>query len=89
MATSRRGAFRIGFDRPGRSAPKVQCPLLVVVSDQDQSALAAPAIRAAERAPRGELVRLLGGHYAPFLDAHRAAVDAELNFLCRHLLDAS
>jgi len=28
-----------------------------------------------------------GGHYAPFLDGHEPAVDAELSFLHRHLLD--
>jgi pimeloyl-ACP methyl ester carboxylesterase len=59
-----------------------------VVCDQDRSALAGPAIRAAERAPRAELVRLPGGHYAPFLDAHEQAVAAELSFLHRHVLAA-
>ena len=49
--------------------------------------LAAPAIRAARRAPHAELVQLPGGHYAPFLDAHEAAVRAELAFLRRHLVD--
>jgi len=34
-----------------------------------------------------ELVRMPGGHYAPFLDGHEPAVDAELSFLHRHLLD--
>lgn len=88
QAVAARSALRIGFYRPGRSAAKVQCPLLVVVCDQDQSALAAPAIRAAEHAPGGELVRLPGGHYAPFLDGHDAADSAELSFLRRHLLGA-
>jgi hypothetical protein len=36
-----------------------------------------------------ELVRLVGGHYAPFLDAHEQAVAAELSFLRRHLLAVS
>ena len=67
----------------------MRCPLLVLVCDQDQSALAGPAIRAANRAPRGELVRIPGGHYAPFLDGHEQAVEAELSFLRRHLLDRS
>jgi uncharacterized protein len=81
-----RSALRLGFYRPGRYAARVRCPLLVVVCDQDQSALAAPAVRAAGRAPHGELVRLPGGHYAPFLDGHEPAVAAELSFLRRHLL---
>lgn len=80
-----RSALRTGFYRPGRAAPRVKCPLLVVVCDHDQSALAEPAARASRRASRGELVRLPGGHYAPFLDAHEQAVRAELSFLRRNL----
>ena len=66
--------------------PGSRCPLLVLVCDQDQSALAEPAVRAARRAPRGELVRMPGGHYEPFLGGHERAVEAELSFLRRHLL---
>jgi pimeloyl-ACP methyl ester carboxylesterase len=84
-----RSALRLGFYRPGRDAARIGCPLLVVVADEDQSALAAPAVRAAERAPRGELVRMPGGHYAPFLDGHEHAVAVELAFLRRHLLVAA
>ncbi len=87
QAVAARSALRLGFYRPGRYASRVRCPILVLACDQDQSALAAPAIRAANRALRGELVRLPGGHYAPFLDAHEQAVEAELSFLRRHLLD--
>jgi fermentation-respiration switch protein FrsA (DUF1100 family) len=80
-------ALRVGFYRPGSSASRVRCPLLVLACDQDQSALPGPAVRAAQLAPRGELVRLPGGHYAPFMEAHEQAVEAELSFLRRHLLD--
>jgi pimeloyl-ACP methyl ester carboxylesterase len=80
-----RSALRITMYRPGRSASRVQCPLMVLVCDDDQSALPRPAIRAAGRAPAGELVRLPGGHYAPFLDGHEAAVAAEVSFLRRHV----
>jgi pimeloyl-ACP methyl ester carboxylesterase len=82
-----RSALRIGFYRPGRYASRVRCPVLVLACDQDQSALAGPAVRAAQRAPRGEIVRLPGGHYAAFMDAHEQAVEAELSFLRRHLVD--
>ena len=68
-------------------ASRVRCPLLVLVCDQDQTALAGPAAAAAGRAPRGELARIPGGHYAPFLGGHGQAVEAELSFLRRHLLD--
>jgi pimeloyl-ACP methyl ester carboxylesterase len=84
-----RSALRLGFYSPGRQASRVQCPLQVVVCDHDQTALAAPAIRSARRAPRAELVTLPGGHYAPFLDEHERAVDAELSFLRRYLLEPS
>ena len=87
QAVAARSALRVGFYQPGRSASRVRCPLQVLVCDQDQSALAGPAARAASRAARAELVRLPGGHYAPFLDAHEQAVEAELSFLRRHVLE--
>lgn len=80
-----RSALRIGFYQPGRHAARVTCPLLVIVHDQDQSALAAPAVRAAQRAPRGELKHLPGGHYGGSLDAHEQAVQVQLAFLERHV----
>jgi uncharacterized membrane protein YgcG len=80
-----RSALRLGFYRPGRYASRVRGPLLVMVCDQDQSALAEPSVKAVRRAPRGELVRLPGGHYQPFLDQHEPAVAAQLEFLHRHL----
>ncbi|MFD9791096.1 alpha/beta hydrolase [Streptomyces sp. NPDC059070] len=81
-----RTVLRLMIYRPGRHAARVQCPLLVVVGDQDQSAPAAPSAAAARRAPRGELVRLRGGHYEPFLGGHEQTVEAEVEFLSRHLL---
>jgi uncharacterized protein len=89
QAVAARSALRLGFYRPGRHASRVRCPLLVLVCDQDRSALAGPAIRAVKRAPRGELVRMPGGHYEPFLGGHEQAVAAELSFLRRHLVDPS
>ena len=89
QAVAAGSALSTAFYRPGRYASRVRCPLLVLVCDQDQSALAGPAVRAANRAPRTELVRLPGGHYEPFLDGHERAVAAELSFLHRHLVDRS
>jgi fermentation-respiration switch protein FrsA (DUF1100 family) len=88
-AVAARSALRLVFYRPGRSASRVRSPLLVLVCDQDQTTLAGPTIRAAQRAPRAELVRLPGRHYEPFLGGHEQAVAAELSFLRRHLLDPS
>jgi uncharacterized protein len=87
QAVAARSALRLAFYRPGRFASRVRCPLLVLVCDQDRTAPAAQAVRAANRAPRAEVVRMSGGHYAPFMDAHEQAVEVELSFLHRHLLD--
>ncbi|MEU8698230.1 alpha/beta hydrolase [Streptomyces sp. NPDC048680] len=82
-----RSVFGITLYRPGRDAPRIRVPLLVLVCDQDRTALSEPAVRAAGRASGAELVRFPGGHYAPFLDEHEPALRAELSFLHRHLLD--
>jgi fermentation-respiration switch protein FrsA (DUF1100 family) len=76
----------IGLYRPGRTASRISCPLLAVISTGDQSVLAAPALKAARRAPRGEILQVDGTHYAAFLDQHETVVAAELDFLRRHLL---
>ncbi|MEY9940022.1 alpha/beta hydrolase [Streptacidiphilus sp. MAP5-3] len=85
QAVAARSALTMPLHRPGRAASRVRCPLLVVACDQDLTAPPGPAIAAAERALRGEVVSLPGGHYAPFLDAHEQAVQEELGFLERHL----
>ena len=82
-----RSALRLGTYRPGQAASKVRCPLLVVVAAGDQSVLAAPAQRAAERAPDATVLTVPGGHYAPFLEQHDEVVDAEIAFLANHLLE--
>jgi fermentation-respiration switch protein FrsA (DUF1100 family) len=82
-----RSALRAGLYRPGRFASRVGCPLLVLAYDQDGAALPGPAVRAAQRAPRGELARLPGGHYEAFMGGHDEAVAIELSFLRWHLLD--
>lgn len=84
-----RSVLRTAFYRPGRYAARVRSPILFVVCDQDRTTLARPALRAARRAPHAELLRVSGGHYAPFLDAHERVVDHELAFLRRHLLGPS
>jgi fermentation-respiration switch protein FrsA (DUF1100 family) len=80
-------ALRMAFYRPGRAAANVACPLLVVVCEDDTSVLVQPPAGAARRAPQGELVRLPGDHYAPFMESYDATVAAELAFLRRHLVD--
>ncbi|WP_051943057.1 alpha/beta hydrolase [Streptacidiphilus rugosus] len=84
-----RVALRIGNYRPAREAARVRCPLLMVVCDQDRSALPGPALDAAATVPHSEIVHLTGRHYAPFLEAHEQAVAAELAFLRKHLTDSA
>ena len=72
--------------RPGRTASRIGCPLLAVISTGDQTVLAAPALKAARQAPAGEILLVDGSHYAAFLDQHETVVAAELDFLGRHLL---
>jgi fermentation-respiration switch protein FrsA (DUF1100 family) len=86
QAVAARSALRLAFSRPGRYASRVQCPLLVLVCDQDRATPTELSVRVARRAPRAEVVRLPGGHYEPFLDGHEHAVAAELSFLRRQLL---
>lgn len=80
-------ALRLAFYRPGRTASRIPCPLLVVAFDNDQTVLTAPAVKAARRAPLGELVRLDGDHYAAFERGHQATLDAEIDFLRRRVLE--
>lgn len=85
QSVAARSTLPLGSYRPGRDASRIRCPLLVVVADDDMSALAAPAVEVARQAPTAELVQLKGNHYAPFLTAHEEAVTHELQFLRRHL----
>jgi pimeloyl-ACP methyl ester carboxylesterase len=84
-----RSILSLSFYRPRRHASRVRCPLLVLVCEEDRTAPPGPAIRAAEHAPRGEVVRIPGGHYEPFMAGHDQAAELELSFLSRHLLNAA
>ena len=81
-----RSVLPIGLYRPGSSARRICCPLLAVISVRDQSVLAAPALKAARRAPGAEILQVDGEHYAAFLDQHETVAAAELDFLSRRLL---
>lgn len=83
-----RSAIRVAYYRPGRAAKKVTAPLLVLAYDGDGVTPPGPAIRAAERAPRGEVVTLPGGHYEAFMGGYERALDVLLSFLRRHLVEA-
>jgi uncharacterized protein len=82
-----RSVVPIAMYRPGRTASRITCPLLAVISTRDQVVLAAPGLKAARRVRAAEILEVDGAHYAAFLDQHEAVVAAELDFLRRHLLD--
>ncbi|HEV7563515.1 MAG TPA: alpha/beta hydrolase [Solirubrobacterales bacterium] len=74
--------------RPGRHAATLHCPWLVCVGEADRVAKPGPAIRAARRAPRGELRTFPGVDHFDIYDglAHEAIVREQIAFLRRHLL---
>jgi uncharacterized protein len=82
-----RSALRLGSYRPGRRAAKIRCPVLFMVCDEDRSAPTDLTLKTAARVAGAEIARLPGGHYAPFMEAHESAVDAQVSFLRAHLGD--
>lgn len=75
--------------RPVRHAAHLHCPWLVCVGEADQVAAPGPAIRAARRAPLGELRTYPGVDHFDIYDgpAHEAVVEHQLEFLRRHVGD--
>ncbi len=71
-----------------RHARRLHCPWLVCVGDADQVAAPGPAIRAARRAPLGELRVYAGVDHFDIYDGpeHEAVVADEIEFLRKHLL---
>jgi dienelactone hydrolase len=81
--------LRVGFYRPFRAAPRINCPWLVCVADDDAVTPPQPALKWAARAPRAEVRRYACGHF----DIYRGerfdrAVEDQLDFLARHGLAA-
>jgi dienelactone hydrolase len=81
-----RSFLGFGAHRPVRKAAKIQCPILMVVPETDTIAPVGPALRVAERAPKGELHRSRGGHYGPYKggEDYDDVVRLEVEFLHRH-----
>lgn len=85
-----RFALRAARFRPVKSAHTISCPLLVIVCEADELTPPQAAVQTARRAPRGELVRLPGYHYALYGDSGRAeTITVQLAFLERHLAAAA
>jgi pimeloyl-ACP methyl ester carboxylesterase len=84
-----RALNRVGTYSPGRGAPRIACPLLVIVADRDRITPAKPARRAARRAPRGELESFPGTHFEIYHgERFEWAVARETEFLRAALLPA-
>jgi pimeloyl-ACP methyl ester carboxylesterase len=74
--------------RPGRSARRVKCPVLVCVADADLLIARKPAIRVARKAAKGELRRYPFGHFGMYTPPgfDRVATD-QAAFLRRALIE--
>ena len=79
--------LQVGLYRPIADAARVTCPLLVCVGDRDDLTPPEPAVRVAERAPRGELRRYDADHWSPYPGGEHfdAIVADQAEFLTRHL----
>ncbi len=83
---SARFISRVGLYRPGRSAHKVNAPILFCICDTDAVAPAKTALRYAATAPRGEVKRYPVGHFDIYLgEPFEHAVRDQTEFLVRHL----
>ena len=70
----------------GRSARKVQAPILFCICDTDAVAPAETALRYAATAPRAEVKRYPGGHFDIYRgEPFEHAVADQTEFLVRHL----
>ncbi len=67
-AFAARLALRLAFYRPGRKASRLHMPVLVCVCEKDATTPVAPAVRAAQRAPRGEIRHYPYGHFDIYHD---------------------
>ncbi|MBJ8346006.1 alpha/beta hydrolase [Antrihabitans sp. YC2-6] len=77
---------RIALHHPGRSAKKVQSPILFCVCDTDTVAPAKQTLEYAIQAPRSEIVRYPVGHFDIYVgDAFEKAIADQVAFLERHL----
>jgi pimeloyl-ACP methyl ester carboxylesterase len=81
-----RGTMTLPAQRPWAKAKRVTCPLLVQVMSGDVVTPPEPARKAAERAPRGELIEYPGGHFDIYVgEPFERAVTDQVEFLERVL----
>jgi fermentation-respiration switch protein FrsA (DUF1100 family) len=72
--------------RPGRSAKKINFPILFCVSNTDTVTPPTQTLRYARTAPRGEIKRYDAGHFDFYIgEAFKALARDQVEFLARHL----
>lgn len=74
----------LALQNPAGGVDKLGMPLLVCVCDDDATTPPAGGVKAAQRAPRGELKRYPIAHFAVYV--HEQARADQVQFLRRHLL---
>jgi dienelactone hydrolase len=80
-------ALHVGTYRPGQGAGKIRCPILFCVGDQDNLTAPGLVVKAARKAPRGELKRYPIGHFDIYVgEWFERAVADQTEFLTRQLL---
>jgi len=78
--------LEIGFYRPIRHVPHVDCPMLICACDRDDVVLPEPAFKAAQIAPHGELRHYDATHFDIFVgEIFQQAVADQCAFLDRYL----
>ncbi len=81
-----RGTLTLPAQRPYAKAKRVTAPLLVQVMSDDVVTPPGPSRKAAERAPRGELIEYPGGHFDVYVgEPFERAIADQLAFLERAL----
>jgi alpha-beta hydrolase superfamily lysophospholipase len=79
---------KLSGHRPAKRAAAVACPLLVQIAEQETLLRNDPAVKAAERAPRGELRRYAGAdHFDVYVSpAFDTVISDQTAFLNEHLV---
>lgn len=79
-------ALSIGSYRPGLAIARVQCPIHIIICEQDTVAPASAAETAAKRASQAEVKRYPIGHFDVYVgDGFERAVSDQLAFFAKHL----
>ncbi|MNY51378.1 hypothetical protein D3C86_1869590 [compost metagenome] len=81
-----RFALAIGFYRPGKKTPKLRCPILFCICDNDSVAPPDPSVRHAKRANDVEIHMCQEGHFDIYVgEAFERVIEKEISFLRRRV----